>query len=95
MTREEQDRVIADMVRERRELLGTIVCLRQQISRAGDGFAAAAEAVRSSKNLQPSHRVFFLETAHYPDEATFRETLSSLESSTARLKEVETALDDC
>lgn len=95
MTQDEQDKAIADMVRERREVRRTIACLEQQISRAGDGFRQATEATRSAKRRNPGQRIHFPKEAAYPDIEAFRGILRGLEEATLRLSEIEKALDSC
>ena len=92
---DEQDRIIAEMVRGRRELRRSIACMEEQIYKAGEGFRAAAEAVRSSKNLTAGHRAYFPESATYPDIETFRALLRNLESAKSRAHDIATRLDMC
>lgn len=86
MTDDEQNTIIAEMVREGRDLRVRIGCIEEKLRRAGDGFRAAAEAVRSSKD---GGSIYFPDTAFYPDIAEFRRLLRSLKESNTRLKEIQ------
>lgn len=95
MTDKEADLMLADMVRERRALRLSIVCMEQKLDRAGEGFRAAAEATRSSKDLQAGRRVYFPKNAAYPDIEAFRALLNELESAKSRFHELTQRLDTC
>ena len=92
---DDQDRIIADMVRERRELRRSIACMEHRLYKAGEGFRAASEAVRSSRDLMAGRRVYFPENATYPDIETFRALLHDLESAKSRAHDIATRLDLC
>ena len=95
MTAEEMDQIIADMVRERRELRLAIVCMEERLRKAGTGFQAAAEAVRSSKDLMPGKSVYLPDASTYPDIEAFRSLLREFESAKARMQEIGKRLDMC
>ena len=95
MTHEEEDRIIAEMVRERRALRRSIVCMEEKLRKAGEGFRTAAEAVRSSQGMTAGHKVYFPEQATYPEIGAFRSLIQSLESAKSRVHEIETRLNVC
>ena len=95
MTNEETDHIIADMVRERRELRRAIVCMEERLRKAANGFRDAAEAVRSSADMMAGRSVYFPETATYPDIDAFRKLLQEFESAKARVHEIGKRLDMC
>ena len=95
MTEEETNRIIADMVRERRELRLALVCMEEKLRKAGQGFRSAAEAVRSSDSVTLSHRIYFPENETYPDIEVFRALIRDYASAKTRIQEISKRLDTC
>ncbi len=95
MTTEEQNRIIADLFRERSALRKEIACLKEKIRKSGVGFDYAARAARDAKELTAQGLVHFSETADYLEISEFRKAISDLEQAVKRVKEIEDSLDEC
>ena len=95
MTEEETDRIIVGMVRERRELRLALVCMEEKLRKAGQGFRAAAEAVRSSDSVMAGQRIYFPENESYPDVDAFRALIRDFASAKTRMQEISKRLDMC
>jgi len=95
MTNDEEDRIIAEMVRERRELKRSLVCLEEKLRRAENGFYEATKAVRSFQSKASNNQIHPPEHVTYPDIEEFRGLLKNIESARARIQEIDTALNAC
>ena len=96
MNAEDEDAIIAAMVRERRDLRRSIICIKETLRKAGDGFRQAAEAVRSAEDgVGARQRIYFPDNVRYPDIEQFRDLLNRLQTATARIKEIDERLDAC
>ena len=90
MTKEEQDAVIADMVRERRELKRMIGCLESVLNRAYRSLGAARLAVGNATGENPRQPP---EELDYPPPEKLREWLGDLREARERLVAMNAALD--
>ena len=95
MNADDEDALIAAMVRERRDLRRSIICIKETLRRAHLGFQQAAIAAGSSENPPPDQRIYFPDDATYPDIEQFRDLLKRLQAATARIKEIDQRLDAC
>lgn len=90
MTKEEQDALIADMVRERRELNRTIGCLESMLDRAYRSLGAARLAVGNATGENPRQPP---EDLDYPPPEKLCEWLGDLRDARDRLAAVNARLD--
>ena len=92
MSTDEQDRIIAAMVNERRELRRTIVCLKQKLDWATN------ELTRAHRHIQHAHRgeIPGRESGlSYPSADELMDTIEQLRDATTRLAELNARLDAC
>ena len=88
------DQIIADMVREQRELRRTIACLEHRLAKAGEGFKAALDAVRSYKPSDEQQLdIHFPPHLAFPESDEFRVLLRDLKDARFKLQEVNRRLD--
>ena len=92
MTQGEEDQIIAGMVRERRELRRSLICIQEQIRQSHNGFMAACEAVRS---MESRRSLYFPENAAYPPIADFRELPDRYSMTKARIAQLTIQIDAC
>ena len=95
MTDHEKDRIIAEMVRERREVRTTIACLEERLHKARDGFEVVLSALREYQSVSGSRPIHLSERTTYPDVDTFRTLIRDLAAAKVRLQEIESRLDQC
>ena len=92
MTTDEQNRIIAAMVNERRELRRTIACIKQKLDWATKELVRAQEAIRHARDGSISGKESGIS---YPSADELLDTLEQLRDSTTRLNDINARLDIC
>ncbi len=93
MTEEEQDAVLAGMVRERRALRLTIACLREWLETAERMLQTASGIAGYGASGQENAQTQEFETAEYPSAAELRGMVSELAEARRRVKSIDERLD--
>ncbi len=93
MTEEEQDAVLAGMVRERRALRLTIACLRERLEAAEKMLQTASGIARCGASGEENAQTREFETAEYPSAADLRSMVSELAAARRRVKSIDERLD--
>ena len=92
MTSDEQDRIIASAVKERRELRRTIACIKHKLDWATTELVRAQEAIRHAHDGNISGHESGIS---YPSADELLNTLEELRRSKTRLDEINRLLDHC
>ncbi|MYH36242.1 MAG: hypothetical protein F4027_01310 [Rhodospirillaceae bacterium] len=91
MTDAEQDRLLAELVRERRDLRLTISCLEERLRKSRNALNTAA---RLAENAYLGQQISHEPLSPYLSHSELAETLKALEEAKARRSQIEGILDE-
>ncbi len=95
MTQDEQDSVLAGMVRERRELRLKVVCLTEKLEKAAEAFQVAhGIADWGARGLENAQTPAF-ESVEFPTASEVRAAVAELEAARQRIATIDSRLNDC
>ena len=95
MTQAEQDAIIANMVRERRELRVRVTCLKEKLEKAGHALNMATGIAERAAHGQHNAQTQAFEGVEYPSGADLRELVSELQDAKARITVIDERLESC
>jgi hypothetical protein len=95
MTQAEQDAIIANMVRERRELRVRVTCLKEKLEKTGHALNMAKGIAEWAAQGQHNAQTQAFEGVEYPSGADLRELVSELQDAKARITVIDERLESC
>jgi hypothetical protein len=95
MTQEEKDAIIAGMVRERRSLRSTEICLREKLSNAGEMLSLAGRTAERAASSPRDIGMENTESMQYPTADELLAMVADITAARKRINEIEQLLNEC